>query len=98
MKKKTQCLLCDLCMYSYKILFDHFMKSNVMDYRTYALSDRAVCLDLNFSQVAHEISSVEAPKGGKLTDDLCINISFIQLPSHICPNFVFCLSVVCEKS
>ena len=38
---------------------------------------------LNFSTVAHEISSVEAPKGGKFEEDSCIDISFLQLPSHI---------------
>ena len=38
---------------------------------------------LNFSPFAHEISSVEAPKGGKFTEDSCIHILFLQLPSHI---------------
>ena len=37
----------------------------------------------NFSPFAHEISSVEAPKGGKFTEDSCINISFLRLPSHM---------------
>ena len=39
--------------------------------------------DLNLSPFAHEISSVEAPKGGKFTGLLCMDISFLQLPSHI---------------
>ena len=38
---------------------------------------------LNFSPFAHEISSVEAPKGGKFEEDYCINISILQLSSHI---------------
>ena len=38
---------------------------------------------LNFIPVAHEISSVEAFKGGKFEEESCINISFLQLPSHI---------------
>ena len=37
----------------------------------------------NLSPVAHEISSGEAPKGGKFKDNSCIDISFLQLPSHI---------------
>ena len=38
---------------------------------------------LNFSPFAHEISSVEAPKGGKFTEVQYMDISFLQLPSHI---------------
>ena len=41
---------------------------------------------LNISQFAHEISSVEAHKGGKFTDNSCMDISFLQLPSHIQKN------------
>ena len=37
-------------------------------------------------QVAHEISSVEAIKGGQFTDNLCMDISFLQLPSHMLYN------------
>ena len=38
---------------------------------------------INWSPVAHEISSGEAPKGGKFKDNSCIDISFLQLPSHV---------------
>ena len=38
---------------------------------------------LNLSSVAHEISSVEAPKGGKYEDNLCMDTSFLQQPSQI---------------
>ena len=38
---------------------------------------------LNLSPVAHEISSVEALKEGKFEEDSYINISFLQLTSHI---------------
>ena len=33
--------------------------------------------------LVHEISSVEAPEGGKFTVDTCMDNSFIQQPSHI---------------
>ena len=39
--------------------------------------------DLNLSPFAHEISSVEATKGGKFTEVQYMDISFLQLPSHI---------------
>ena len=38
---------------------------------------------LNFSPFAHKISSVEAPKGGKFEDNLCMDTSFLQQPSQI---------------
>ena len=45
---------------------------------------------LNFSPFAHEISSVEAPKGGKFEEDSCINICLQSRP--VSPNVV-CPSV-----
>ena len=39
--------------------------------------------DLNLSPFAHEISSVEATIGGKFTEVQYMDISFLQLPSHI---------------
>ena len=39
--------------------------------------------DLNLSPFAHETSSVEATKGGKFTEVYYMDISFLQLPSHI---------------
>ena len=41
---------------------------------------------LNLSPVAHELSSGTAPKGGKFTEDSCMNISFLRLPSHLLKN------------
>ena len=41
------------------------------------------CLVFKFQPSCNEISSVEANKGGKFTDNLCMDISFLQLPSHI---------------
>ena len=41
--------------------------------------------DLNLSPFAHETSSVEAAKGGKFREVYYMDISFLQLPSHICP-------------
>ena len=43
----------------------------------------------NLSPVAHDISSVGAPKGGKFTEDSCMEISFLRLPSHICLSMSF---------
>ena len=40
--------------------------------------------DLNLSLFAHETSSVEGTKGGKFMEVYCMDISFLQLPSHIC--------------
>ena len=37
----------------------------------------------NLSPVAHEISSAQPSKGGKFTEDACMDISFLRLPSHI---------------
>ena len=39
--------------------------------------------DLNLSPFAHETSSVKGTKGGKFTEVYCMDISFLQLPSHI---------------
>ena len=39
--------------------------------------------DLNLSPFAHEISSVEAPKEGKFEEAYSMDISFLQLPSHM---------------
>jgi len=42
--------------------------------------------DLNLSPFAHETfetSSLEGTKGGKFTEVYCMDISFLQLPSHI---------------
>ena len=39
--------------------------------------------DLNLSPFAHEISSVEAPKEGKFKEAYSMDISFLQLPSHM---------------
>ena len=39
--------------------------------------------DLNLSPFTHEISSVEAPKEGKFKEAYSMDISFLQLPSHI---------------
>ena len=39
--------------------------------------------DLNLSPFAHEISTVEATKGGKFTEVYYMDVSFLQLPSHI---------------
>jgi len=40
--------------------------------------------DLNLSPFAHETSSVEGTKGGKFREVYCMDISFLQLPSHMC--------------
>ena len=39
--------------------------------------------DLNLSPFAHETSSVEGTKGGKFREVYYMDISFLQLPSHI---------------
>merc|ERR1711949_6808 len=39
--------------------------------------------DLNLSPFTHEISSVEAPKEGKFKEAYSMDISLLQLPSHI---------------
>ena len=39
----------------------------------------------NLSPFAHEIRSVEASKGGKFEGDSCMDISFLQQPSHMRP-------------
>ena len=39
--------------------------------------------DLNLSPFAHETSFVEGTKGGKFREVYCMDISFLQLPSHI---------------
>ena len=41
---------------------------------------------LNLSPVAHELSSGTAPKRGKFTEDSCMNISFLRLPSRLLKN------------
>ena len=41
------------------------------------------CLVFKFQPSCNEISSVEANKGGKFTNNLCMDISFLQLPSHM---------------
>merc|ERR1711949_119682 len=40
--------------------------------------------DLNLSPFAHETSSVEGTNGGKFREVYYMDISFLQLPSHIC--------------
>ena len=41
-------------------------------------------------EVAHDISSRKANKGDKFEEGLYINISFLQLPSHIICHLCFC--------
>jgi len=49
---------------------------------------------LDFGPFAHEMGSVEAPKGGGFRDGSCINVSFLQLPSHILLHY-FVLHIYC---
>ena len=49
--------------------------------------------DLNLSPFAHETSSVEGTKGGKFTEVYCMDISFLQLPSH----YIYLLFTLCEN-
>ena len=77
------------CQFLAKIIAffgDVLLNSRLMDF--HQVKDKRVApiptaTYLNFSQVAHEISSVEAFKRSKLKEDLCIDIFFLQLLSHV---------------
>ena len=53
---------------------------------------------LNFSPFAHEISSVEATKGGKFTEVYYMDISFLQLPSHISILCIYSSTFILNKT